>query len=481
MPRVAPCGTWASPVTLEALVADGRGPSFPLEEGDWVYWCEARPAEGGRTVVLRAPRAGGGATQDVFGADHSARTTVHEYGGLCIAVWGTTVYFANGADQRLWRVDPGGAPVPITPEPPVSRAWRFAAPVPTPDGRHLVCVRERHQDPDLPATVMNDLVAVRTDGGGITVVADGHDFYSHPVLSPDGRHLAWTCWDHPNMPWDGTELWEAALDSSCHAVRARKVAGGPTESVTQPKYAPDGGLLFVSDRTGWWNLYAAGHDGEPGLALAPMEAELGAPDWQFGTSNYAVVADGSIVATWSEGGLGRLGLLRPGSSAFELLESRWTSLAALRAGAGGDSVLAVAASATEPPAIVRLTLPSLSDRGDTRCREEILTRSRMATLDSGYLSVPEAVSFPTDHGRRAHALFYPPANADFDAPESERPPLVVTVHGGPTSRARPSLDYSVQFWTSRGFAVVDVDYGGSTGYGREYRERMRGQWGVVDV
>ncbi|MDA8313518.1 MAG: prolyl oligopeptidase family serine peptidase [Actinomycetota bacterium] len=481
MTRLAPYGSWASPISLETLVTDAVGLSFPFESGDFVYWLESRPDEGGRSVLVRAPREGNGDAHDVFGPDLSARTTVHEYGGACAAGWGDTVYFANFSDQRLYRTGPGEQPVPITPSPPTPGAWRYAAPLSAGDGTHLIAVRERHADPDLPSAVVNDLVAVRTDGSGISVIAEGHDFYSHPVLSPDGRRLAWTSWDHPNMPWDGTELWEAELDASLVPVRARLVAGGPGESVTQPKYTPDGRLLFVSDRTGWWNLYAADHDGGAPTALAPMQAEFASADWQFGNSNYAVLDDGSIVATWSKDGLGWLGVLRPGASELAPWPTRWTYFSALCASADGRSVLAVAASATEPPSVVRFTPAGSAAPGTAGGDAEVLKPSRHKTVDPAYLSVPEPVTFSTADDKEAHALFYPPTNGDFAAPVDERPPLIVTVHGGPTSEAHPILNYSIQFWTSRGFGVVDVNYGGSTGYGREYRDRLRGQWGVVDV
>lgn len=481
MARVSPYGSWESPITLDMLVGDAVGLSFPFEVGDDVYWSEARPAEGGRVVVVRASRDGG-TPRDVFGPDHHARSTVHEYGGRCVAVVGTTVFFSNFSDQRLYAVTPGEVPpLPITPEAQTPRAWRYAVPVPTGDGRHLVAVRERHPDPDVPAGVVNDLVAVSTDGGGIRVIAEGHDFYSHPVLSPDGRRLAWTSWDHPNMPWDGTELWEAELDASLRPKSLRRVAGGPTESVTQPAYTPDGRLLFVSDRTGWWNLYAAAHGGGPDTALAPMTADLGGPDWQFGASNYAVLDDGSIVGTWGEGGLDRLGILRPGEHAFSPIASDWTSFDSLRAGADGRSVLCIAASGTQPAAVVRITPASSSASADTAGDVEVLKRARSTVVDARYLSAPEPFAFPTDHGRTAYALYYPPANPDFVAPAGERPPLIVAVHGGPTAAAQPVLNFAIQFWTSRGFGLVDVNHGGSTGFGREYRERLRGQWGVVDV
>jgi len=478
MARTAPYGTWASPITLDRLVGHVVGLSFPLEVGGYVYWSESRPAEGGRCVLVRAPAADLSAAHDVFGPDHNARSTVHEYGGLCYTVDAETVYFSNYTDQRLYRVTPGTPPLAITPEPPGPRAVRYAAPVVSPDRRHLVAVRERHFDPDLPATVVNDLVALSTGPESeVRVLAEGHDFYSHPVFSPDGTRLAWVAWDHPNMPWDGTELWEAELDDTLSVVASRKVEGGRQESVTQPKYSSSGDLVFVSDRTGWWNLYVAGDEPGGATPLAPMEAEIGGPDWVFGTSSYAHLADGSIVAAWGESGLGRLGVLPPGATAFTPIDTGWTSFLYLRTSDDGRSVLAVAGSAAEPATVVRIAPAQIANGRAVR----ELKRSREGGVDASYISLPEPIEYETAGGRTAHALFYAPKNPDFEAGAGERPPLIVRVHGGPTSAATSVLDYGIQFWTSRGFGLVDVNYGGSTGYGRPYRERLRGNWGVVDV
>ncbi len=483
MTSAAPFGTWPSPLTLDVLVEGAVGLSFPSVVGGRTYWVESRPAEGGRLVLVRSA-VDGTDPEDVFGPDFSVRTLVHEYGGLCYAVDGHTVYFSNFADQRIYRVDPGGVPRPITPEPPAPRAVRFAAPVVTPGGQHLVAVRERHPDPDTPAGVTNDVVVLPTDGSSEPrVLLEGHDFFGHPVLSPDGRRMAWVTWDHPNMPWDESEVWCGELheDADGHpsVTSRRRVAGGPSESVTQPKFAPDGTLLFLSDRTGWWNIYAADPDGGPDRPLAVMDHDLGSPDWVFGTSSFAVRHDGSVVGTWFDRGLCRLGVLRPGARRFVEIPTPLTELGELRPDDEGRSVVAVAGSASQPPAVVRIGAAATGEEASTPI--DVLRRSRDDTVGEAYLSVPEPIEFPTEGNLTAHALFYPPRNVDAVPPAGELPPLIVSIHGGPTGMARSVLTYGIQFWTSRGFAVVDVNYGGSAGYGRAYRERLRGAWGVVDL
>jgi dipeptidyl aminopeptidase/acylaminoacyl peptidase len=371
---------------------------------------------------------------DVLPPPSSARTTVHEYGGGAFAVHGDVVFFSNFADQRLYRDSH-----PITPD----DGARYADADVGPDGRRLACVRERHLD----GGVVNDLVLVPTDGSSEpTVVAGGHDFYAAPRWSPDGARLAWLAWDHPRMPWDGTVL----------EVDGRGIAGGPDESITQPRWSPDGALHWISDRTGWWNLY---REGEP---LAPLEAEFAGPDWVFGQSTYAFLPDGRVVATWSAGGATSLAVL--GDDPLDLPYTSFSSIRIL-----GNRIAAIAASPTTAPQVVLLDPLT------------VVRSSRPVPVDRGYLSTPRPIEFPTTGGATAHALFYPPANQDCDGPPGERPPLVVTSHGGPTAAASTALELRTQFWTSRGFAVVDVDYRGSTGYGRAYRKQLNGQWGVVDV
>ncbi|MGH9298523.1 MAG: prolyl oligopeptidase family serine peptidase [Acidimicrobiales bacterium] len=508
MATVAPFGTWSSPVTLDLLVEDVVQVTFPLAGPDnEVYWLERRPSEGGRQVIVR--RGSDGSRSDLF-PGFNVRTLVHEYGGLPYALRGPTLYFTRLEDQRLYQGVAGEDPVPITPEATEAITDRYAAPVVSPDGKHLYCVRERHIAGDregpgstageAASAVVNEVVVVETDGSSEPrIIASGHDFYSHVAISRDGGRLVFVSWDHPNMPWDGTELFEVELATGS----SRFVAGGIAESVTQPKYSGDGRLMFISDRTGWWNLYSS--EEKPGgevTALAPMKADLGRPDWIFGYSSYVVLEDGSVVGAWSKDGFHHLGVLRPGSSSFEELTTEFQAFEYLSPAGSPASVLAVAGSSSEAARAVRLTLkaavpetgnaqtehesPLVGDR-TSEVRLEVLRESRPATLDRRYLSLAEPIEFPSgsidgsDARLSAHALYYPPLNPDYEAPEGELPPLIVRAHGGPTSAASPLLDYPTQFWTSRGLAVVDVNYGGSTGYGREYRERLKGHWGEVDV
>jgi len=436
-----PYGSWPSPITPALLVERAVSMSQLHVSGDALYWNEGRPAEAGRQVIVRwAP---GGEPSDVLPAGFSARTTVHEYGGGAFCVHADSVFFSNFADQRLWRIDPGRRPHAIAPEGP-----RYADADVSADGTHIACVRERH----LPGRVVNDIVELPCDGSQAPVViATGHDFFAAPRYSPSGR-LAWLAWDHPRMPWDGTELWLAGDD--------RPVTGGAGESVSQPRWSPEGVLHWISDRSGWWNLY---RDGRP---LDPAEAEFGGPDWVFGQSTYAFLPDGGLVATRASRGTARLGVL--GRPPLDLPYSSFASLQAY-----GDKVAAIAASPSLPPAIVVID--------PTTAGARVVRASRRLTIDAGCISIPQSLEFPTTGTRSAFALYHPPANPACEGPPGELPPLVVTSHGGPTSAASSSLDLRTQFWTSRGIAVVDVDYGGSTGYGRAYRRRLDGQWGVVDV
>jgi dipeptidyl aminopeptidase/acylaminoacyl peptidase len=470
MPRLAtPYGTWPSPITAEFLVHEAVGLSQVELDGDRVHWVESRPAEGGRQVVVRAESDG--TTTELLPAGFSARTQVHEYGGRCYTVVNGVLVASNWDDQRLWRFADEQRPMPLTPDPPTPRSERYADPVVTPDRQWVVCVRERHTQPtgDEAERVDNDLVAVALDpGSGAAaplVLTGGRDFYAAPRVSPDGRELAWLCWDHPNMPWDDTELWRAPLTAGPAGPSlgpATLVVGGHA-SIAQPQWSPAGVLHHVSDRSGWWNVYAGDR------ALFPIEAECNEPGWVFGTSTYGFDADGGLVVTWSGPGGAGLGWVVDGVACpIDAGFGAYTSLQV-----AGRSVVCVAGSVTDPPAVVRIDV----DSG----RVDVLRRSREVTIDPGFISRPERVRFPTGDGEEAWALAYRPASADHEGVEGTLPPLVVMSHGGPTGAASGVLNFGVQYWTSRGFAVADVDYRGSTGYGRAYRERLRGEWGVLDV
>lgn len=470
MTTTAPYGSWRSPITASSLVEQAVRLGQVVVAGDDVFWNEGRPSEGGRQVVVR--RRPDGTVEDVVPEGFGARTLVHEYGGLSYAVAPDAAWlvFSNLADQRLYRVDltgdAGGDPVALTAEPPADRSVRFADPEVSPDGEWIVAVRERHLGPTA-TEVVNDVVALPAAGGDPVVLAEGRDFFSAPRVSPGGAELCWLAWDHPNMPWDGTELWVATFTDGHVIGEPRLVAGGPTESVSQPRWSPDGTLHFVSDRTGWWSLYR----GEGDVVVARDGAELTGPDWVFGQSSYGFLDDGRLVVVWSERNLDHLGVASEDGTITEV-DVPFTSIGSLRV-AGASSVVAIAGSPTTSAAVVRIDLPG----GEV----EVLKRGRETSVDSGYVSVAEPIEFPTPGDRTAHAFFYPPANADFAGPEGELPPLIVQSHGGPTSATTSVLDLGRQYWTSRGFAVVDVNYGGSTGYGREYRDRLQGSWGIVDV
>ncbi len=427
------------------------------------YWLEMRPGEGGRNVLVRAARDGG--TTDVVPEGFSARTMVHEYGGGSYLVTGDELlFFANFADQRIYRRDGDAALRPITAEGAVRYA-DFAADL----GRgRLICVREDHRPTDRQA--INSLVAVRVEGDDYgQVLAEGHDFYANPRLSPDGRALTWLAWDHPNMPWDGTELYIAELLADGTLSPARVLAGGPGESIFQPTWSPDGDLYFASDRTGFWNLYFW-HDGTT-RALHPMAAEFGRPQWSFGLTTFGFRAPHSILCVYDRDGRSHLGELDAQAGTLREIPLPYTVLSGLAV--SGDQALLLAASPTEGGAVVALDIPS---GGLT-----VLQRASEAAVDDGYISAPEAITFPTGEDETAHAFYYPPTNRDFAGLADEKPPLVVMSHGGPTGSTSSSLNLQVQYWTSRGFAVVDVNYRGSAGYGRAYRDRLKGNWGLVDV
>ena len=459
---LSPYGSWKSPITSDLIVAGTIGLGEVALEGDNTYWIESRPSEGGRSVIVR--RATDGDVADVTPPGFNARTTVHEYGGGAYFVDDGTVYFSNFVDQRVYRQMPGDAPQPIT----SPKKMRYADGVIDRRRNLIYCVREDHTEGGRDA--INTIVRINLAGDSSgEIIASGNDFYSSPRLSPDGNRLAWLTWSHPNMPWDGTELWVGDLDDAGRIAGAKLIAGGKTESIFQPEWSPGGVLHFVSDRTGWWNLYRMSRDRIE--LLCEKDAEFGMPQWVFRMSSYAFDTEHRIICAVCERGNWQLASLDTGSRQLEPIEVPYTEITSLRV-AEGRAVFC-GGSPNKPTSIVAVDLGTREIR--------VHRQSSSVAVDEGYLSIPRQIEFPTEQGLKAHAFFYPPTNHEYAAPANERPPLIVISHGGPTSASTTTLKLSIQYWTSLGFGVLDVNYGGSTGYGREYRERLNGQWGVVDV
>jgi dipeptidyl aminopeptidase/acylaminoacyl peptidase len=456
-----PYGSWKSPITAEMIATKSIGLGEIALEGADTYWLESRPSEDGRQVIMR--RRGNGQVEELTPAPLNVRTRVHEYGGGAYTVVDGVLYFSHYGDHRLYRQQPGAEPKPLTDD----KTKRYADLVHDRHHNRLLCVREDHSG---PGEAVNTLVALDLQqvGDGQVLVA-GNDFYSSPRLSPDGRWLAWLTWNHPNMPWDGTELWLAEVGEDGSLKGARQVAGGLSESVFQPEWSPNGQLYFVSDQSGWWNL----HQLQQGQVepVFPMAAEFGLPQWRFGMSTYQFVGADQIACLYAQNAIWHLALLDLEDGHLEAVELPYTFYSDVRAAPG--RVAFTAASMTEFPALIELELATM--------QATVIACSTELTIDEGYLSEPQAIEFPSEDGKTAHAFYYAPSSKDFRAVPGEAPPLIVMSHGGPTGVTYPILSLGKQYWTSRGFAVLDVNYRGSFGYGRDYRNLLKGQWGVADL
>jgi dipeptidyl aminopeptidase/acylaminoacyl peptidase len=455
-----PFGSWPSPVTADLIAGSNIRLGQVALRGADIFWSEGRPQEQGRNVLVH--RHVDGSMDDVNPAPFDVRTRVHEYGGGAFALLPDGVAFSNFSDQQVYCIRDGAAPQQLTLEP----SQRYADMVFDASRNRLIAVREDHTG---AGEAVASLVSVLLESGAVQVLVHGHDFFSSPTLNFNASQLAWLSWDHPNMPWDGTDLWVADVASDGSLKNPRLIAGGPAESIFQPMWSPEGELHFVSDRSGWWNLYRW-HD-EQIHALHPMAADFGKPQWAFGMSTYGFDEQGRIVCEYLQNGLSHLAMLDGKNATFQKLPTPFCVVEGLRVGRGYAAF--IGASPTHASELVRLDL----DTGEY----ETLRQSSTQTLDPLFASRAEAITFPTEAGAQAHAFFYPPVNRDHCGAKEDRPPLIVMSHGGPTACSDASFKWALQYWTSRGFAVVDVNYGGSSGYGRVYRERLNGKWGIVDV
>lgn len=453
-------GSWQSPISAQAVASAGRKFGQIIAEGSDLYWLEGRPEEAGRTTIVRLR---GGQMSDCVDAPMSVRSSVHEYGGGAFAVNDGTLYFVNAEDQAIYRRPDRGKPDPLT---PAHTGCSYADLQIDPHHNQLIAVCEHATAMDEPQA---SVVAIDTHGT-VTTLASGHDFYASPRLSPDGTQLVWLAWNHPNMPWDGTQLWSATLDANGLAGEPKQLAGGDAESLFAPVFAPDGTLHVVSDVTGWWNIHRVTASG-----LDPVtreQAEFGLPQWVFGQSTYAFDATGHLYALFTAGGMWQMARVNRDNGALAIYDLPFTHLDQLII--AGDRLVFIGGSATTPP-----TLSSLhTDGADLRA---LRASADLAGWDEAALSAPHALTFDTADNEQAHALFYPPCNPGFRGPDGDKPPLLIKCHGGPTGATSTALDPRIQFWTSRGFAVLDVNYRGSTGYGRAYRQALYGKWGVADV
>ncbi|MEM7080557.1 MAG: prolyl oligopeptidase family serine peptidase [Pseudomonadota bacterium] len=462
----APYGTWVSPISAE-LAAGASNALLGLQlDGDDLYWLEMRPKEAGRYVLMRRTDTGG---EEVTPAEFSVRTRVHEYGGKSFLVHDGVVYFSNFADQALYRVTAGGSPQRLS----ASDGVRYADCSMDAARQRLLCVREDHRGLSETGAgeAVNALVAISLDGEAHDgeVLWQQSDFVGYPSISPDGARMAWISWDHPNMPWDNVVLWHADVAADGTLRNVRRLNQGVDESVLQPTWSPNGTLYFLTDRAGWWNMHRL-VDGSV-QAVHELAAELGGPLWALGTTWFALRSDTQAVVEFGNAQEHGIGLLDLEDGTLQKLELGFSGYAGLSV--WGEQLYFLGGRDDGPG---QLVAHHLKDNKTT-----VLHRSGEDVVDAAYLSRAQPITFPTAGGSEAYAYYYPPFNTDFAAPDGELPPLLVLMHGGPTGATGPGFSIAKQFWTSRGIAIVDVNYRGSTGYGRAYRQQLNGQWGVVDL
>ena len=472
IPPVMSYGTWLSPIQSSLIVENVVTPfEIQVDEKGNVFWVELRPSEGGR-YVLRTNQT----SKDLIDKPFNCRTRVHEYGGGSYIVQNGTIYFSHFPDQHIYRLDLNGDHEPkVFSKQSENSSLRYADYNIDSLHEQLICVHEDHQN---ESDVRNSIVAISMKDSSMMVTLDaGYDFYSSPRTSPDGKHLIWLCWNHPNMPWDQTELWigEINSESNYSIVNKRKLFGNENESIVQPQWSPDGKFIyFVSDRNNWWNIYRSGIDGQSLEHVYNMEAEFGGPAWQFASSYYDFDSNGNLVAGYWKDGSAKLSQIDVQTKQLTniTVTDVYTDIRSVHV--HGENVYFIGSSSVKPTEIVHLNLKTK--------KLEIFCHSTQLSIDSRYLSIPEMVTFKSGKGI-AYGIYYPPKNDDYQVPDQnkELPPLLVRTHGGPTSATTPAFNLRIQYWTSRGYALLDVNYRGSTGFGREYRDSLKDNWGIYDV
>lgn len=458
---IAPYGSWISPITTDFITAKTIRFVQNCVDGEDIYWLESRPLEEGRYVIMR--RTPDGIFHECTPADYYVRSRVHEYGGGAFTVVDGVIYFSNFKDHHLYRQPLDGTPELLTP----GEGYRYSDIILDKKRDRLICIREDHTG---EAEAVNSIVSIDlrgNDNGRILV--EGNDFYASARLNPAGDKLAWLTWNHPNMPWDGCELWVADVAEDGTLQNTTRLTGSATESIFQPEWSPEGVLYFIAEYTGWWNLYRW-LDGNA-EALYPMEAEFAYPQWVFDIKIYSFLSEQTIISSYAQDGTWHLASLDTIKKSLTPIEVTFTDIFFVRC--GKDFAIFFGSSPTQPDSLIKL---------DTVTGEvETIKQTFDVPLDPADLSVPQSIFFPTTGGTQAHAFYYPPHNREYEAPQSTRPPLLVISHGGPTGSAFTYLNFDIQYWASRGFAVADVNYGGSTGFGREFRQRLNRSWGIVDV
>ncbi len=461
MKKTSPYGSWKSPFTAEELVKKSDSlAGVQVNSKGKVFIVETRPQDKGRTVLCELVD---GKKIDITPSPLNIRNRVHEYGGGSCKIHGTTVYFSEFTDQRIYTQKLGEHPTPLTPE----KKWRFGSYEIDATRNVIFAVRENHEIEEQEA--QNSIVKISIDSGEVSEVVSGYDFYDYPKLSPDGKKLAYICWKHPQMPWDGNELWVANLDNNGQVISQKLITGGEEESVYQPEWNHDGSLYYVTDKTGWWNLYRNNFEKEENIF--PTQAEFGSPQWSLGGKTYLVLDSERVLCTFNTNGIWKIALIKVNTGEKRIFETEFTSFVSMNH--HKENIWMLAASPTCLRTLVKLNL-------DTGKFEKVYCPTSIS-VDKKFISEPKAIEFPTENGLTAHAFYYPPKNPDFTGPDNELPPLIVMSHGGPTTATNNLFKKDYQFWTTRGFAIIDVNYGGSSGYGRKYRQRLNGNWGIVDI